>query len=400
MDISHFNQYVAHKQRLLPESRGRDLMAIVRDIVALHTTIPTTPHLSLWARMTGYARGDLDAALYEQRSLVRFLCMRTTLHIVPVDELPLFFQAYVERARKETARQAQFLMEMTGLARGDAAQDLVGQMHARVLEFVASAGPSSAQEITAAVPELGAKYSYAVGKAYAGEFSIGTRILGGMCDLGLLARARPRGTWLSSLNEYALLSDWLPDVRLESVNPDEAQAWLVRRYLEAFGPATLDDIQWWAGFTKAETRAALKALGSDVAEVAVDGLGAGYLMLREDFEQMRDFTPPADPCVFLLPALDPYAMAYPDRRRFLPDEHRDKIIDRGGNAVPTVWADARIVGAWGQRKDGSVIYRLFGPLDSDALAALGAEVRRVERFLAGDIIAARYYTPFTKAMKE
>jgi len=51
--------------------------------------------------------------------------------------------------------------------------------------------------------------------------------------LGLLVRARPRGTWRSNLYEYAALSDWLPDVDLESVTPQEARAWLVRRYLAA-----------------------------------------------------------------------------------------------------------------------------------------------------------------------
>jgi hypothetical protein len=398
MNIAVVNHYLAHKQRLLPGSRDKDMMAVVRDIAALHATSPTTPHLSLWARLNGFARGTLDDALYEQRSLVRLLCMRQTLHIVPVDEYPLFFQAYLQNARREALRQAAFLFERAGLARPDDAEALLQSLHARVMDLLKDRGPASAQEISAAAPELGARFSYAEGKAYGGQFSIGTRILGSMCDMGLLARARPRGTWQSSLYEYAVLAEWLSGVDLESVGSEEARVWLVRRYLAAFGPATADDIRWWTGFTKGETQVILRRLGAQVAEIAIDAL-SDHWMLAEDAERLRAFTPSAEPCSFLLPALDPYVMAYPDRRRFLADEHRDKIIERAGNAVPTVWANGRIVGAWGHRRDGSIAYCLFEKVGGDALSALGVEISRLVDFLAGEVIAARYYTPFTKAMK-
>jgi hypothetical protein len=59
-----------------------------------------------------------------------------------------------------------------------------------------------------------------------------------MCTLGLLVRTRPQGTWCSNLHEYAVLSNWLPEVHLESITLQEAQVWLVCRYLIAFGPAS------------------------------------------------------------------------------------------------------------------------------------------------------------------
>jgi hypothetical protein len=201
-----------------------------------------------------------------------------------------------------------------------------------------------------------------VGKPYEGTFSLGSRLMLTMGVLGLLVRARPRGTWRSNLYEYAALSDWLPDVDPESVTPQEARAWLVRRYLAAFGPATLDDVQWWTGFSKGETEEALGALKPAAEEVTIEGLGDGCLMLAEDAQRLRDFAQPDVPYVFLLPGLDPYIMGYRDRGRFLAAEHRAKVFDRAGNAMPTVWVNGRVVGAWGQRKDGSVIYSLTGSL--------------------------------------
>ena len=39
--------------------------------------------------------------------------------------------------------------------------------------------------------------------------------------------------------------------------------------------------------------------------------------------------------------------------------HRPALFDRNGNAGPTIWADGRVVGGWGQRPDGEVVTRLL-----------------------------------------
>ena len=207
-----------------------------------------------------------------------------------------------------------------------------------------------------------------------------------------------RGTWRSTLYEYAAHADWLPDVDLDSVSPQEARTWLAGRYLSAFGPASRDDLQWWLGFSKGEAREALKPLEPSLVEVGIQDFGNGYLMRAEDAQRLKDFGPPNVPCVYLLPSLDPYVMGYRDRDRFLAPEHRTKIFDRAGNAVPTAWANGRIVGAWGQRKDGGVIYGLFEPVDGEEAALLTDEARRLEVFLGGEYLPPRYRTPFTRAL--
>jgi hypothetical protein len=219
-----------------------------------------------------------------------------------------------------------------------------------------------------------------------------------MCTLGLLIRARPRGTWRSNLYEYATLSGWLPGVDLDCTPPQESQAWLVRRYLRAFGPATVSDVQWWAGFSKGETETALRVLKSEVVEVSIEGLGDGYLMLADDAQQLDNFSPPDTPYVFLLPRLDPYIMGYQDRRRFLAAEHQAKVFDRAGNAMPTVWVNGRVVGAWGQRKDGSVSSGLFDAAEQAEQGLLTAEALRLELFLGGESLPQRSQTAFTRAL--
>ncbi len=400
--ISLVNDYVAHKQHLLPTSRSRNVVTVVRDIVALHATSAAGPYLSLWARTHAFQRQTLQDALYERRELVRVLCMRMTLHIVPSDELPRFHQADAKRRRLAGQRDAENLIVLAGVCEQKQARTTLNKLHRRVLAVLTERGPSTVQEISQAVPELEAKIRHSVGKAYEGEFSLGSRLVPGMCGLGLLVRARPRGSsyaWRSNLYEYAALADWLPDVRLDSATPQEAQTWLVQRYLAAFGPATVDDIQWRTGFSKRETNQALGALESSLVTAAIEGLDGEHLMLADDARRLRRFAPPVAPYVFFLPGLDPYIMGYQDRRRFLALEHRDKVFDRAGNAMPTVWANGRVVGAWGQRQDGRVIYGLFESAGYDALTILAHESRRLETFMGGEFLALNTHTSFTRSLK-
>ena len=396
MKVPLVNHYLAHKQHLLPSSRLTDVVQVTRDVVALHATDPTTPYLSLWARSQNFQRQALDNALYERRELVRLLCMRVTLHVVPSDQATFFFQAYAERRTSTELRDGASLLVQAGLCKERAAGKRLNKLHQQVLDVLTRQGPGTVREIGQAVPELQAKIQHSVGKSYEGEFSIGSRLISSMCALGMLVRTRPSGTWRSNLYEYAALADWLPDVNLDSVSLEQARTWLVRRYLSAFGPATLDDVVWWTGLTKGETKKALQSLEPMIEKTSIEGLDGEYLILTDDIQRPQGLLN-AHP-VFLLPALDPYIMGYHDRRRFLSPEHSDKVFDRAGNAMPTVWVNGRVVGAWGQRQDGSVVYGLFESVSKKEQSLLTSEARRLESFLDGEYLAPRTQTPFTRAL--
>ena len=399
MNVARVNHFLAHKQHLLPESRLRDVLQVTRDVVALHATVPTTPHLSLLARIHELQRETLDDLLYEQRSLLRMLCMRATLHVVPTDEIEYFHRAYVERRVRAETRYQQSLLVEAGLCQEAEAHDTLRRLRDRVVDVLTQTGPCTARKISLAVPELVAKVRYAADKPYGGEFSVGSRLIPGMCSLGLLVRSRPRGSWRSNTYEYAALSHWLPDVCIGPDAPQEARAWLVRRYLSAFGPAFFEDVQWWTGFTKEETRQSVGDLSPAIARVAIDGIGPDCLMLADDAQRLRAFEQTAALSVWLLPGLDPYIMGYRDRGRFLAPQHSRKVFDRAGNAIPTVWAGGRVVGAWGQRKDGTVTCGLFDPVDAAERAALATEAGRLERFLDGEFLAPRTRTSFARDLK-
>ena len=400
-ELSHVNAFLAHKQHLLPGSRGDDLVQTTRDIVALHATSATTPYLSLWARINDFRREMLDDALYERRNLAKVLCMRVTVHTVPRDEVPLFMQAYRSYVEKRTPprfRGAGLLVQ-AGLCQEDESADLLLHLQRRVISVLSENGPSTTQEIIQAVPELASKIRHDIGKPYEGEFSIGSRLMNSISAQGIIIRARPRGTWRSNLHEYATLGDWLPDVDLAAVTPEAARAAVVHRYLSAFGPTTLEDIQWWTGFGKRDMMKALEPSTPDLTEVSIEGLEDSFLMFRDETQRVAAFEPPDHPYAFFLPSLDPYIMGFHARDRFLGNEHCSKVFDRAGNALPTVWVNGRVVGAWDQSEDGSVTYGLFEDTCEAERHLLRENACRLGEFLGDTFVKpAFFHTSFTRSL--
>ena len=77
----HRRARIARRHGLHPDHRYDTVDAATRAMTAWHATEPSTPHLSLHARTDGLTVADVEAALYDERSLVRTIAMRRTLWV-------------------------------------------------------------------------------------------------------------------------------------------------------------------------------------------------------------------------------------------------------------------------------------------------------------------------------
>lgn len=345
------NAFLWHKQHLAPGTAASDALSVVRDTVAVHATSALTPYLSLRARMVDFRPAQLDAELYFERRLIRVLCMRQTVHVVPLSELAVIIAATGERLKRNARREVAQLLRWSGVSEPAEQETALCRLQAAIAEVIAAQGPSSAAELCEAIPELKLRFRYSPDKPYGGVVTLGSMLLPRLTLLGLLVRGRPRGSWRSNQHEYALLRDWLPQSDLPPIPPDQAQAQLLLSYLKAFGPASLDDATWWAGWSKGEVQRALSALGKLVVQLSIRNLGTGFWLLASDLPALLSSLPLIDGAVQLLPSLDGYIMGYHDRRRFLDAEHYDQVFDRSGNALNTVWVDGRVIGIWRELKE-------------------------------------------------
>jgi hypothetical protein len=178
---------------------------------------------------------------------------------------------------------------------------------------------------------------------------------------------------------------WMPGA-LTRQPVETAAAELVSRYLGAFGPATLDDIVWWMGWTRTQTRAALEA--ADVREVRHDDGSTGHVL--EDHATRRD---DASGSVSFLPSLDPTTMGWKERSWYLEPHHVPMLFDRNGNAGPTIWIDGRVVGGWAQRPDGEIAFEVLTEVGADERNLIDAEAARTAAMYGDVRHRCRFPTP-------
>lgn len=378
-------QRLAQRPHLDPAQPGADVLAIVTGCGPMRASPVLNTYLSLWARADGLTREALETALYHERTLVRLPCMHARLFVVPADDVPAYLQI------SQTTLQEGFQGLVHGLlanARGDNGSTIdPGTLVPRILEILASRGPSTVEEMAELLPVLDAPVWPDPDGNGASHARLGQRLIPALCAQGLLVRAQTRGSWRSDLFSYAPLSSWLPGVQLDAIDLDEAMRRVVLAHVAAFGPVNIGDIyQWLGGPRRHSVAAALMRLADRLARIQIAGSPGEYVMLREHLDALMAFRPQGR-AVALLPPKDSYVMAYGDKSRFVDPVYRERVFDRAGEAYATVWLDGAIAGTWSlQLREERIAVRLFEPLDPEALGLLDEETRRLGRLLGFDAL--------------
>ena len=377
---------LARRHRLVPGHRAADAVESASSLVALHGTDPGTIFLSAWARVDGFAVADLEAALYEDRSLVKHMAMRRTLWVFPRSVLPLA-QAGVSSGVAATERKRLIAeVEKAGLF-PDGARWL-DDACAQVLAVLSDGTELTSSELRTELPVLEGSMVYGEGRSWGGTVPVGPRVLTVLSAEGKVVRASNVGGWSVSRPRWTSMEAWLGEP-LPTVSPDEGLARLVERWLRAFGPGTAADLKWWLKSTVAAIRRALEAVGAVEVALAPDG-STGWV-LPDDLEPVDE----VDPWVALLPPLDPTTMGWTDRAWYLGD-HKAQLFDAVGNAGPTVWCDGRIVGGWRQREDGSAELQLLEKVSRAARSELDALAEELTEWFGGQRVPMRFPSPLSK----
>jgi hypothetical protein len=376
---------LAVRHRLAPPARAADPVAAARDVVCLHATDPATVYLSAWARSVDFTVTAMDDALYGARTLLRMLAMRRTMFVVPVEDAPVLHAAAAVAVGRGERRRNEQLVALLGESNP---ADWLAAAEAETLAALERRGEATAQELAADVPALRRKVRVNVGKRYEGDIGMSSRVLLLLALEGKIVRGRPRGTWISSQYRWARTAVWLGD-EMPALDTHAAQARVVERWLERFGPGTEADIRWWTGWTATAVRKALSSLS--VVEVDLDGQ-PGFVLADDTAG-----TEAPEPWVALLPALDPTTMGWKDRDWYL-GKHKAALFDTNGNAGPTIWSDGRIVGGWAVAADGVVRTKLLEDIGRDAAAAVDGEAARLTSWLQETRVVPRFPTPLAKEL--
>ncbi|MFD7336047.1 winged helix DNA-binding domain-containing protein [Streptomyces violascens] len=369
---------------LSPAARARTPEAVAEAVLGLHATDPASVYLSVAARLKDPSVADLERALYEDHTLVRMLCMRRTMFVVPRELAPVVDASTARAvAARERRNLAKVIQEQLGFD-----ERWFAATEAAVLAALERRGEATAAQLADDVPDLKSQIVQSEGKPYEARPRITSRFLGVMAAESRIRRGRPLGTWASS--QYR----WIPAEPHPDLPLDEAKAELAARYLAAFGPATTEDVKWWTGWTLTDTREALAR-----TEAGGGGLDAG-----PGHALPAHLEPPAEPepWAALLPALDPTPMGWRHRDWYLDAAHVAELFDTNGNIGPSVWWNGRVVGGWAQRGDGAIVTEVLAGagVGRDARAAIAAEADRLAAFFGSVRIKPSFRTPLERRLAQ
>ena len=343
------NRATLERQRLL-KREPMGVVDAVRAVCGLQAQSPASPYLALWNRVARFDAAELDRA-YASHAVVKATLMRMTLHAVAADDYPAFHRAMVDLMRRARVFDRRFTAG--GIA--------VAEAEAVIPELVAyaPAGRSNA-EFEAAINERGLP---------------GKHVWFALRRYGPFWHAPTEGPWSFNDRPSYMAARATPfDGEREAALP-----LLLRRYLEAFGPASAADFNQFTMLYQPPIKAALAALGDDlVTHHGPDGKPlydvAGATIPPDDT--------PAPPR--LLPMWDNVLLAYRDRSRITPDAYRTTISRMNGDTLPTVLVDGHVAGVWRPAPDGTAGIEItaFERLDKATWAALEGEAQDLVAFLA------------------
>ncbi|WP_159945105.1 MULTISPECIES: winged helix DNA-binding domain-containing protein [unclassified Nocardiopsis] len=340
-------------RQFLLERVDRPVTEVVTRLVGLQAQTTHTWYVGLQNRIEGVRPEEVGRQLTDGE-LVRATLMRGTLHLVtPADlrSLRPTLDAVMER----------------GLAHGNHGRALAGVDLTAVVE----AGRALLEKGPLTPGELGPLLAERWPDVPSGDLSHAVR------SLLPVVHVPPRGVWGASGPPRLAPADTWTGLPMDAA-PDPGG--LVLRYLAAFGPATVRDVQAWSGLTRLRS--------------VVEGLRERLTVLRgEDGAELFDLPDAPRPGggvpapVRFLYDFDNLLRGHADRGRVIDPEDLRRLASRNGMPPATVLVDGRVRGSWKVVRSGgtaTVEVTPFRPLGGADREEAEAEGLRLLGFWARD----------------
>lgn len=352
---------------LFPRFPAQDLLQAVTRTAGIQAQVMSAAELAMCARVEGLSPHDVQAALFQDRTLVKTWAMRGTLHFLSAREFPLYIAA---RDWQQTANWSKYFTEF-GLTTS-AQQEAFLSAIPHVLEQ----GPLTRQQLADAV----AKH---MGIVHVRDFilseSWGTP-LKPSAYRGELCFGPGQGKTVTFMNPRGWMGNWQP------IEPKLALQEIARRYLQAYGPATLEDFAFWWGCSKTIAKKLFQALAEEVAEVEVEGWRA--IALRATLPLIQSLEPVE--AVHLLPLFDAYTIGMPrDCEPLLVQAYKRHVFNLQGWTFAVVLVNGSIQGIWHStiRRAHTVIrVNLFSSPTASICKGIEAEAERLSHLFKKKVL--------------
>jgi len=330
-------------RQFLLERSSLPLVPALERVGGLQTQYAPSGYVGLWSRMRNFRRDLLTTAL-EQRRVIQGTLLRSTIHMVSARDYWLFLAA-VRQGRQDWWRR----VTRKGFGEIDVASA------AAIFRDELAAGPRRAGELKELLARRGIP-----AVAWSG--------IGLWVDM---VRVPPSGTWdQRKADLYGMAETWArPAAASEAAGIEH----VLRRYLGAFGPASVREIADWAGVPHTTLLPVIERLALRTFR---DEKGRELLDLQR--APLPDPKVPAP--VRFLPTWDATLLVHARRTQIMPEQYRPLVFNtKTPHSVPTFLVDGAVAGTWRYER-GRVEVKPFEPLLKTARREVDDEAKRLAEF--------------------
>jgi Winged helix DNA-binding domain len=357
------NRATLERQMLL---RRRKLPALdaIEHLVGMQAQAPSPPYIGLWTRLEDFRPDELGRLILERRA-VRIALMRNTVHLVSARDclaLRPLMQPVLDRTLYSTRANRAHLEGVD-------------------TETLVAAGRTLLEETPRTAKKLGELLQEQWPDRDPASLARAIR------HLLPLVQVPPRGLWgKSGPAAHTTAESWLG----RPLDPAPSIEDVVLRYLGAFGPATVKDVQIWSGLSRLgevieRLRPRLRTFRDERGKELFDVPDA----------PMPDPDAPAPPR--LLPEFDNLILSHADRTRVIDEEYRKAITSKNGMVPAAFLVDGFVQGTWKtERSRGRATLEIkpFEPLAKEDRDALAEEGERLIRFTGAESFEIRFAKPW------
>ncbi|MEU6661994.1 winged helix DNA-binding domain-containing protein [Streptomyces sp. NPDC046821] len=337
------------QRQFLDVRTSRPALEVVEHLVALQGQEPNWPYLGLWTRLADFKHNELTALL-DDRRVVRSAVLRSTQHLTSGDDYR-WLRPVLQPVLDRTSRARYFTEQTAGLD----------------LDELVTAG----RELMAGQTVPRRELASSLAERFPGRDG---RVLAGAFELRVpMVHAPATGAWggWGTRNGISVTAaeQWIG----RPMEAPQAER-LVRRYLAAFGPAGVKDIQAWSGLTR--MRALLDELRPQLRAFR-DEQGTELF----DLPDMPLADPDGPLPVRFLPAFDNLLLGHADRTRVISEEGRKQVMPGQAMVRPTFLVDGFVHGTW-SLKGSTLLITPFRPLSKGDSSAVLEEAEPLLAFAA------------------
>jgi hypothetical protein len=351
ISLRQANRFLLKRQHLLQPTD--DPIQVAIDACGLQSQVPSTPALSLRARVTGFTAADYDRLLQEEKRLVRTWAMRGTVHTLPTERLAQYirlrrngldgYERYLQADSSQLAEEADLVLGLLAerpgsrkeLARIAVERSLLSQARADhlfgpwggILHYLARSGH------TVHLPDEGR-------------------------DVRLIR-----------------IEDWLgaplPEEALEALEDR-----LLADYLAGYGPASVHDFAHFLTIQVGRAQAIFDR-APNLAAVELEGSRRPHYLPEALLPELLAVTGEEEAPVHLLPRFDSLLLVHQEKERFLRAEDRTKVFRPAAVVEATVLVDGWVAGTWTTKPTTKTLRFQFTPFRRTAVRPIKAAAARL-----------------------